>query len=106
MKLSINIILYIFAALNILSGVLQGIYKNIKPVPSITMIISGILLFLSSYYFNIYLLITGLFLGHIAAIYNGYQVNHEIDKTHHFVRLLISLLIIFSMIYELKKIAI
>ncbi len=106
MKISINIIIYVFGALNILSGVLQGIYKNIKPAPSIVMVISGILLLASSYYFNIYLLIAGLFIGHLAAIYNGYQMNQKIDKTHHFTRLIISLVIIFSMVYELKKIAI
>jgi hypothetical protein len=94
------ILAILYGALTIFAGVVQLKQKRINVLSSVAMIIGGCLLGLSSIkehifgYSTLYILILGLLLIHFSAINNGLKLHGKITISHHFIRLLISILIV------------
>lgn len=94
------IIVILYGGLTIFAGIAQLKQRKINILSSFMMIIGGILIILSSFnetifrYYTFYILILGLLLIHFSAINNGFKMYGKINKKHHLIRLLISILII------------
>ncbi len=94
-----RIIIIIFGALVLISGILEGIYKNIKLINGILMMVFGAIMIVSGIFYNIYLLILGLLGSHIISIINNYQMYKSVNKKYHIYRFLISIFLIFGVFF-------
>ena len=89
----------IYGLLNIIAGLTQIKQKKVDAWCSITMIIGGLLVIVSTilsykeFYF-FYTLLIGLILIHIATINNGLKMYSKINLKHHIVRFFISMTLI------------
>lgn len=93
----LDLVIGIYGGLNLVAAMLQGKYKNIS-VPSAFVLGTGGLLMviavLMEGYLSVGILVVGLFLAHMSAVMNGLKMYGKINKTHHFARFLISVLLI------------
>lgn len=95
----LNIIIGLYGGLSIISGVLQGWVKNIVWWSAIILTLGGSILisvlFLEGM-LSVYLLILGGLLIQWSALINNYKMHGKINKTHHFSRMIGTVLLIVS----------
>ncbi|MBN2796551.1 MAG: hypothetical protein JXR88_14170 [Clostridia bacterium] len=93
----LDLVIGVYGGLNLTAAMLQGKYKNITKKSALVLGIGGLLMVISVFlegYLSIGILTAGLLLAHLSAILNGIYLYGKINKTHHFARFLISVLII------------
>ena len=100
--MSIDIAVGIYGGLSLVAAILQGKYKNIPGGSAILMGFGGVLMiaaiFLSGW-MAIGTLTVGVIMAHVSAIINGVKMHGEINKTHHFARFLLSVILIVAMYF-------
>lgn len=99
--MGIKIVIGIYGGLSLIAAILQGKYKNIPGWSALIMGLGGVLMLSSlvtTEYLSIGLLVTGSLLAHISAVINGIKMHGQVNKLHHFARLLITLVIIAGMV--------
>lgn len=100
----IKIIIGIYAVLTLTAVVVQLKGSRVSYLTGLIMFLGGLLMLSSLIISNvagILLLTIGLSLAHISAMTNGFRVYGTIDKKHHTIRFLISIIIILFYVWSL-----
>ena len=102
----IKIIIVLYGVLSLIASIAQGAYKNVTVVSASIMGFGGALMIFSIFIgtqISIYVLVVGVALAHVSAIINGYEMYGKINKSHHFIRLLISMFLVISHAMAIMK---
>jgi len=93
----LNIFIGAYGALTIIAGILQSLVKNIVWWSGMLLEAGGALM-ISSLFFSgmtsVIVLAVGALLAQLSAIINNFKLHGEINKTHHFSRMIASVLLI------------
>lgn len=89
-----SILLAVYGLLMVVTVIASWRNKKLKKGSLLVMLLGGLLLILSIIWTNIWLVMFGLLLIHISAIWNGLSLKGKLSPGHHFVRLVVSVCIL------------
>lgn len=93
-----NVIVALYGISSILASLVHGRKKSIQVSSAGMMLLGGILLVISVFLKNnigLGLLGIGALLVHLSAILNGKMIYGQIDKKHHAIRFLITIVLVY-----------
>lgn len=101
----LKIAIGVYGGLSIIAAILQGKYKNITAGSAVLLGLGGALMLSTLFvqgYTSVFVLLAGALMAHVSAIINGVKMYGEVNKSHHFARLLISVMLVVSQLMSVK----
>lgn len=101
----LKIVIGLYGGLSLIAAILQGKYKNIPGWSAVILGLGGIFMLGTlclDGYLSVGILVVGVILAHISAIINGVKMYGEINKSHHFARFIVSILLVAAQVMSVK----
>lgn len=101
--MKVEYIIGIYGALSIIAAIAQGKYNNIPKKSALLMGIGGLVMISSMFLTDTFAIITfalGAIAVHISAIINGTRLYGKINKKHHIIRFIVTIILILALVLE------